>query len=247
MNRFFFSARQRQGDRVLLASDDVHHLRSVLRCVKGDEIELCDEKGRCFSALIDFADRDVVGCVLIDVLPPREAAVRFTLAFSLLKGEKNDIVLRCGTELGLADFLPFASEHSVVRLESKKAVRANRWQRIVRAAAGQSRRDLLPEVSPLHTWEEFLAVLPRYNKTILFFEGKGGLSLSAALHDALPGNRVLLVTGPEGGFAAAEVDEVSARGGLTVTLGPRILRAETSAVTAVALALYQAGELGGKV
>ncbi len=246
MNRFFFSAGQRQGDRVTLGVDDAHHLRSVLRCAKGEEIELCDEKGCCFSATIAHAGREGVECVLTDVLPAREAAVRFTLAFSLLKGEKNDLLLRSGTELGLAGFLPFSSEHSVVRLETKKTSRTNRWQRIVRAAAGQARRDLLPEVAHLHTWEEFLAVLPHYKRKILFFEGKGGLSLSTALHDVAPGDRVLLITGPEGGFAAAEVAEVSVLGGITVTLGPRILRAETSAVAAAALALYQAGELGGK-
>jgi 16S rRNA (uracil1498-N3)-methyltransferase len=246
MNRFFFSARQRQGDLVTLDDKDAHHLRSVLRCAMGDEIELCDEKGRCFTAAVAYIGRDGVECVLKDVLPAREAAIRFTLAFSLLKGEKNEIVLRCGTELGLAAFLPFDSEHSVVHLEAKKTSRTNRWQRIVRAAAGQARRDLLPEVANLHTWEELLAVIPHYEKKILFFEGKGGLSLSTALRDVFPGDRVLLITGPEGGFSAAEVAEVNAHGGLTVTLGPRILRAETSAVVAAALALYQAGEMGGK-
>jgi 16S rRNA (uracil1498-N3)-methyltransferase len=247
MSRFFFSNVQRHGDRILLNNDDAHHLRSVLRCSVGDEIELCDEKGRSFCAEIVAIGRDCAACVLKEELPCREAAVRFTLAFALLKGEKNELLLRSGTELGLAGFLPFDSERTVLRPESIKLHRANRWQRIVRAAAGQARRDLLPEIAPLHTWDEFLAVIPCYKKTILFYEGNGCLPLSAALHGVFPGDRVLLVTGPEGGFTAAEVAAVSALGGLIVTLGPRILRAETSAVAAAALALYQAGELGGQV
>lgn len=246
MNRFFFSAGQRQGEQVLLDNDDVHHLRSVLRCTVGSQVELCDEKGRCFLAKIVASGRDGVVCILQDALSGREAAVRFTLAFSLLKGEKSELLLRCGTELGLAGFLPFASGRSVVRLEAITVCRAGRWQKIVHAAAGQARRDLLPEIAPLHTWDELLGVIPRYKKTILFYEGKEGLPLSAALHEVFPGDRVLLVTGPEGGFSAAEVAEVRALGGIIVTLGPRILRAETSAVAAAALALYQAGELGGK-
>jgi len=229
-----------------LDNEDAHHLRSVLRCDVGDALELCDEEGRCFSAGIVAAGRDGVVCVLGGALPGREAAVRFTLAFSLLKGEKSELLLRSGTELGLAGFLPFASERSVVRLETKKVPKATRWQRIVRSAAGQARRDLLPDIDPLHSWEELLAILPRYNRTVLFFEGKGGLPLSAALHGVSPGDRVLLVTGPEGGFAASEVAAVSARGGLIVTLGQRILRAETSNLVVAALALYQAGELGGE-
>jgi 16S rRNA (uracil1498-N3)-methyltransferase len=246
VNRFFFSAGQRQGEQVLLDNDDAHHLRSVLRCTVGSRVELCDEKGRCFLAEIVASGRDGVACILRDALPGREAAVRFTLAFSLLKGEKNELLLRCGTELGLAGFLPFVSGRSVVRLEAIAVCRAGRWQKIVRAAAGQARRDLLPEIAHLHNWDEFLAVLPCYKKTILFYEGQDGLPLSTALHGVLPGDRVLLVTGPEGGFSAAEVTEVRALGGIIVTLGPRILRAETSAVTAAALALYQAGELEGK-
>lgn len=246
MSRFFFSHGRRHGDRVQLDNDDAHHLRSVLRCSVGDEIELSDEKGRSFCAEIVAVSRDGVTCVLKDELPCRETVVRFTLAFALLKGEKNELLLRCGTELGLAGFLPFDSERTVLRPESIKLHRANRWQKIVRAAAGQARRDLLPEIAPLHSWDEFLAVIPRYKKTILFFEGKGCLPLSAALHGLFPGDRVLLVTGPEGGFCTAEVAAVRSLGGLIVTLGPRILRAETSAIAAATLALYQADELGGQ-
>jgi len=245
MSRFFFSAGQRYGDRVVLDDDAARHLRRVLRYSVGDEIELCDGVGGCFRACLITAGDSVV-CLLGERLPGREAAVRCTLAFALLKGEKSELLLQKGTELGVAGFLPFTCRHSVVRPETKKVTsRMDRWQKIVRAAAGQARRDLIPPVSSLHTWPELLTCLTQFKKTIFFFEGEGGVPLAAALRDVFPGDRVLLVTGPEGGFNKAEATEIRALGAATVTLGPRILRAETAAVVAAALALYEAGELGG--
>jgi 16S rRNA (uracil1498-N3)-methyltransferase len=88
-------------------------------------------------------------------------------------------------------------------------------------------------------------MFPGFARVVLFYE-QGGSPLAAALGGLSPGDGVLLITGPEGGFSAMEAEEAKKRGAFITTLGPRILRAETAAVMAVALSLYEVGELGGK-
>ena len=246
MTRFFYGAHQLQdGGNVLLEGEDAHHLVRVLRSTPGDTVELCDESGSCRQAVIENITKESVSCRLGEFLCGNEASVRFTLAFGMLKGEKNELVFQKGTELGAAGFMPFFSERTVVRPDKDKETRRQRWQKIVRAAAGQSRRNIIPGLAPPCSWQELLNQAKRFDRVVFFWEGEGDRPLQAALQDIIAGHNVLLVTGPEGGFSEGEAREATAAGFQPATLGPRILRAETAALTALAVSLYQAGEMGG--
>jgi 16S rRNA (uracil1498-N3)-methyltransferase len=248
MNRYFFTAEQQEHDIVWLADADAHHILHVMRNVPGDLLELCDGKGRCYHAVITSVHNKGVTCLLKEQLPDREPSVRFTLAFSLLKGEKVEWILQKATELGVSGFMPFISERSVVRLEEKKArERLKRWEKITLAASCQSKRGVIPYIMPPCNWQQLVGRFADFHKVLFFFfEGTGGCPLSTVLRETVPDSPILLITGPEGGFSPDEAATARSHGAETVTLGPRILRAETAALTAAALVLYQVGELGGK-
>jgi len=246
MNRFFYRPDQLQNNLVTLTGEEARHLSCVLRAVPGNRVELCAVSGQCHVAVIVSLDQSRVVCRLAgEQLPGNEALLEITLAFGMPKGQKTDQIVQQATELGVATLVPFYSERSVPRPDlCKEEDKTGRLQRIARSSAAQSRRSRIPVVLPPSRWPDLLASFAGFQRVLLFFEGEKRRTLRAALTGAQAGNGVLLVTGPEGGFTAKETEEALAAGAAAVTLGPRILRAETAAVTAVALAFYEAGEMG---
>jgi 16S rRNA (uracil1498-N3)-methyltransferase len=245
VSRFFYTAAQLHNDDVTLTGDDARHLSRVLRASSGDVIQLCNESGRSQNAEITFVGKESVTCRLASLLPDREPGVRVTLAFALLKGEKTDFVLQKATELGVSAFIPFSSIRCVARIDKKAGDKLDRWGKIVRSAAGQSLRNRIPLISAPLDWPQLLLEFRNYQRIAFFWEGEGDRPLAPVLKGVLPGENILLVTGPEGGFSREEAEDAMAGGAEAVTLGPRILRAETAAVVSVAVALYEAGEMGG--
>lgn len=247
MSRFFVGSEIKIDSIVTLGGEDAHHLVNVLRRSSGEFIELCDQSGYCYRAEITAISRPDVTCRLLEQLPDNEPAVHVSLAFGLLKGDKTELVLQKATELGVAGLLPFYSERSVTRLTAKKSEgRLPRWQKIVRSAAGQCRRNRIPVVSSPCEWKSLLSLFPDFDRVIFCWEDESRQPLGNLLQGIKTGDKILLVTGAEGGFSEAEAEEATALGAQAVTLGPRILRAETAAITAAALVLYDAGELGGR-
>ncbi|NLM45216.1 MAG: 16S rRNA (uracil(1498)-N(3))-methyltransferase [Firmicutes bacterium] len=246
MNRFFYEAKQRTGQTVILQGDDAFHLRHVLRLQSGEQIELCGPDGVCHSAVIVDLAKESVQCRLKEELPDHEPKIAVDLAFALLKGDRMDFALQKATEIGATAFFPVTSSRTVVKLPAKTEQKVQRWQRIVRSAAAQAHRNRVPVV---HFPREFIA-LPAlfafYDRVLFFWEEARRGSLASALQGIGPGARLLLVSGPEGGFSPEEAVLAQKAGALVVTLGPRILRAETAAIAAVALTLYQAGEMEGR-
>ena len=171
--------------------------------------------------------------------PEREAATQITLSQAVLKSDNFELVLQKATELGVAAIKPFTCERSVARPAS--ASRRERWRRIIREAAEQSGRTIVPE---LLEEADLPGALATANQTIMFWEEERSGSLRVALR-GITGESLNLVVGPEGGFSASEADSARAAGVAVVGIGPRILRAETAGITAVALALYELGEMDG--
>jgi 16S rRNA (uracil1498-N3)-methyltransferase len=248
MTRYFYTAAQIQDrDTVMLSEEDAHHLLNVLRAGTGTAVELCDEEGHCRRGTVLTAEKKRLLCRLEELLPDHETSVCFTLAFGLLKGDHTDLVLQKATELGAAQIIPFFSERTVVRPDGKnRAAKQERWEKIIRGAAAQSRRNRIPALAQPMDWRQLTAAAAGFDRAILFWEGERRQTLAEALGNVVPGSRVLLVTGPEGGFSRAEADLAVERGVRCATLGPRILRAETAALAALTAAMYEAGEMGGK-
>lgn len=226
------------GGRARLTAEASHYLRSVLRLRPGDEVEVFDGSGGAWPAVLGQGDELALGARL-PVPPP---GARIWLAFALPKGEKGDLVVQKATELGAERFLPFAAGRSVVKLDPRRAAeRTRRWRRIAAEAARQCGRADVPEVDAPAPLSAALGAAPAGFRRLVF-HGAGGEPMAEVAAAGAAG--YLLVVGPEGGLTAEEVDACLAAGARVASLGPRVLRAETAAIVAVALVQHRAGDAG---
>jgi 16S rRNA (uracil1498-N3)-methyltransferase len=217
-------------------------MERVLRLRVGDHVLLLDNSGREYEVqLAALTARAAQGVVLALRQGAGEPNVRLVLYQALIKGQRFDWVLEKGTELGVAGFVPIVSSRSQVRHSSPSSARLERWRRVIIEAAEQSGRCRLPELSPPLSFEDACAAAAGLR--ILPWEGERDVSLGGLLAAEEPFADVSLFIGPEGGFRLEEVQLARQLGLRTVSLGRRILRAETAAIVAAALVLHELGEL----
>lgn len=238
-------------------AEDAYHLRQVLRRRPGDMLWVSDGQGQEAPARITRIDREGVWVQPGQWrLSQREPALQVVLAQATLKGERMDWVVQKATELGAARIVPLMTVRTVVKLEGRQArQRQQRWQKIAREAARQSQRARVPVVEEPQPLELWLA-RQRWSSgngpgetgetgggvAFIPYEQERGTSL-AALLGSPPAGDVTLLIGPEGGWEPAEVEAARGQGAVPVGLGPRILRAETAGVVALALVMAGWGDL----
>jgi len=211
-------------------------LVQVLRMQVGDEMMLLDGSGQEFHSRIARLERRTAAVeVLAAQLCLAEPRRILTLYQCSLKGDKFEWVLQKGTELGVSRFVPVISERSIVRPAAALLGKYPRWQTIVREAAEQCGRARVPQIGQPCAWQE--AVTNAHGLCLLPWEAaQGEPTLCTALQDELSNHEgISILIGPEGGITEPEARLASAHGWQIVSLGPRILRAETAALAAVAL------------
>lgn len=244
MRRLFYKGLL--AEKIEITGTDAHHLMHVLRARAGDEVVVVDDVNRAARMEMVAFSTDAVTLRLKERLSlDAESPMDITLAQCLLKADKMDFVVQKAVELGVKRILPVMSKHSVVRYDAKKREeRQQRWQRIADEAAKQCGRTALVEVLPVVEFSACLTFGEERGGTLLFcYENETQQSAREYLR-ALDTNRCTLLIGPEGGFAPEEADAAETSGGVSVTLGPRILRAETAALVALTMVQYEKGDLG---
>lgn len=232
-----------------LSAEETRHLRDVLRLQSGDEIYVFDGGGREFHCAIDAIGKDSTQLkVIAEVEAARpESPLHLTLAIALLKGEKFDLVIQKATELGVKRIVPLVTGRADVRLRDGEDTsrRVTRWQRIALEAAKQTGRAAVPEVTaPLIFSSLPTTTTDSRSLGRLMFSEREGRSLTAATNftEGQPAGIVALV-GPEGGWTDEELDLARRHGWEIVTLGGRILRAETAAIVVLSLLQHRFGDL----
>jgi len=232
--RLFVSRSQFEGTRVRIVGPELRHLRT-LRLGAGERLLVFDEAGEEHEVRLERVGGHAADAVVVAThRPARESALDLTLAPALLKGVKMDLVVEKATELGVRRITPIVSRYAL-----GPGTRIDRWRRIALAAAKQSGRTAVPAVdSPVPLGE--LVRRPSSGLRLIAWEGERDVPLASLPPRA---ETIVIAVGPEGGFAESEVDEARANGFRTVTLAPRVLRAETAAITAVALCLHRWGDL----
>lgn len=241
MPRFLIQEPPDGEGRARLRGASLRHLRTVLRLAAGDEVELFDGRGRAWSAVIRSVGPSSAELAVTAELAPRsESPLRLTLAVALPKGAKLDWVVEKSTELGVTRIVPFVSERTVAAPRDLEA-RAARWARLAESATAQCGRTTPPRVSAVGSFADVLALAASQDRALLFHEE--ARSPLPPTGDAVAS--VLAVTGPEGGFTAAEASAAARAGLRPASLGPRILRAETAAVAAAVVCQLRWGDLAG--
>ena len=260
MQRYFVTPDQFEGNRVVLTGDDAHHAQRVMRMEPNDRFIVSDGCERAAIAAVTAAETGRVEAEIVIELPmDGEPMWSVTVAQSLPKGDKMELVIQKGTEIGAAAFMPFQSERMIVQYDGKKeAKRLERWSKIAKEAAEQAHRSRIPAVEQVRTWRQLVASITAFDLALFCYEKEGG-SGGSGLRGAAAAFRqsreaagsgteranVLIVVGPEGGFTEREAAEAEAAGAVIVGLGRRILRTETAAMVGLACLMYESGEMGG--
>jgi 16S rRNA (uracil1498-N3)-methyltransferase len=246
MARFFVPSRNIQDNRGLVTGQELQHLRRVLRLAPGDNITVFDDTGREHDAVIrSYGDDSAAIEIIRSYEAQRESALDLTLAVGLTKGSKMDFTVEKATELGVRAILPFVSAHAVPKLDERKiAARSVRWEKIALSAAKQCRRTQVPKILPLCGFQELLEQARPDALKLFFWEGEPRHSLRRVQEQRQDVKSILMAIGPEGGFSPREAALAEEHGFLPVSLGRRILRAETAVVSAIALAQFIWGDLG---
>ena len=228
------------GAALPLDPDRSHYVSRVLRLRAGDELVLFDGRGGEHAGSIAQASRSGV-TVTVGERTGREAesplAIRLIQGIS--RGERMDFVVQKATELGVSRITPVLTEFSVVRLDPAKAAkRAEHWSKIAQSACEQCGRNRLPEIDAPQALSAVLDSQAPGDTRIVLQPGAG-----RPLAQRPEGTRVDLLIGPEGGLSDGELAKAAAAGFVPCSLGPRILRTETAALTAVAVLQAAHGDL----
>jgi 16S rRNA (uracil1498-N3)-methyltransferase len=238
--RFFVGAQVLHAEPIVISGDAHHHLRNVLRIRAGACALLLDGEGGCCRVSIEHVHADHTETRTLERWQQPVDGLPISLLQALPKGDKFELILQKGTELGLTRFVPLLTEHAVPKPEPKRqAKRRQRWQRIVSEAARQSRRYRLPQVAEPQPLRAALGQPGEELKLVLWEQG--AVALRAVLPATAPPG-VRLLVGPEGGFSTAEIKEITASGYQPVHLGPRILRTETAGLAATPVLQYLYGD-----
>jgi len=243
MHRFFIP--QLYNEEMSITGVDAKHIGKVLRMQPGDKLQIVSDDGVSALAEITAISESTVTVRCLEVLAEsHEPAVKIILAQGLAKGEKMDFIIQKAVELGAYSIVPVAMEHSVVRLDGAKAdKKVERWQKIAEAAAKQSKRDIIPQVQAVQSISQMLANNNCKTK-IIAYECEDRMSLKTALREAGQLDDLLLIIGPEGGISEGELSKAWEAGAVPVSLGRRILRAETAGLVAMSAIFYETGDLG---
>jgi 16S rRNA (uracil1498-N3)-methyltransferase len=245
MSRFYVPTPQIEKGMLRVEGNEVKHIRRVLRLKAGDEIIVFDSLGKEYEGtIIEETTSSVVIKIQNIFLSKRDSPLDVTLAQSLLKGEKMDYLIQKATELGVKEIIPFFSSRSVPLLEkSGRLKRHHRWGRIAIEASKQCGRGVVPKIEPLQDYSEMLQIASPGSLCLILWEREGG-QLKEVLERSKEKTRIFFIIGPEGGFSQEEVEEAKRAGFIPVTLGRRILRAETASLCLLSIIQYEQGDIG---
>ncbi len=258
--RFFVPASCLDQNVATLTGPIAHQIKNVLRLRVGDRVKLLDNSGWSYEVRVEMLEQDaVIGAIQGKVLAGGEPRTKITIFQGLLRPNQFETVLQKATEVGVCTIVPTICQRCVVgHLDDGSTHKMTRWERIVTEAAEQCGRGKIPALRPAMLLEQ--ACEQVRGLSLLTWEDEHSVSLRAAMRQSqgsFTANKpaveprsgtqrpfsINLFVGPEGGFAPHEVAMARGYGIATITLGPRILRAETAAIVAAALLLHEAGDL----
>lgn len=262
MHRFFVPPEllKETNRSITLPGELAHQVRDVIRLDIGEHLLLLDNSGYEVLAVVRSSNKGGVEVHLIERRPGRrEPAVHITLCQGMLKSTRFEWILEKGTELGVSVFSPFICRRSIAGLDDIGSSKIQRWQRIIQEAAEQSGRSRLPALLPIRPLTEALNSISPGTLAIMPWEEEHDRTLQDALSSMNPTHEhggatfaavrshqsptsIVIFIGPEGGLTLDEVTLAQRQGVQVVTLGTRILRAETAAITTVANVMYASEE-----
>ena len=242
MFNFFADKNQKGNDCYFIEGNDYNHIANVLRMKVGERF-LVSFEGISDLCEIESIENGSIKCKIIEKdYMNTELECEIYLFQGLPKSEKMELIIQKCVELGASGFYPVEMEHCVVKLdEKKKSSKTDRWQKIAESAAKQSKRNTVPEVYKPVSFNEALKIAKEMDIFLVPYENEEGMKTTKnALKKIKNGCKIGILIGPEGGFSKNEIDKCKESGGEIISLGKRILRCETAAITAVSMCMLYA-------
>lgn len=242
--RIFLDDPQLKPGPAALSDQAAKHVARVLRMRAGQSLTVFNGLGPEYTAVIENCSGGRVELNIGDsVIVDRESPLQLTLAMAMARGERMDLVIQKATELGVSVVVPLQSARTVVQLAPERAAkRMQHWRRVAISACEQCGRNRLPVIQPVVSLSDWLQSMPPAapGELRLLANPRAGKAFEA---DGASVSRLLLLTGPEGGFTDTESARAAECEFKSVVLGPRILRAETAAIAMLAVMQWQLGDL----
>lgn len=244
MQRYFVENEHLSETSFKIVGEDVKHISKVMRMSEGDQIICINQSTQAALCKISSISIEQIQGEVIEFLQLNtELPVKVTVAQGLPKGDKLDLIVQKGTELGADRFIPFQAARSIVKWDDKKGEKKiERLRKIAKEAAEQSYRMVVPDVISHLSFQQLLKESANYDVKIVAFEetAKAGeiKQLHSTLNNVESGASILVLIGPEGGLTKEEVSQLQKVGFITCGFGPRILRTETAAMYFLAAVSY---------
>ena len=244
MHQFFVSPAQiNENDKsVIIMGPDVNHIRNVLRMRSGEELSVSNgQDGREYRCGILSFEEDRVICGIRFIKEDKvELPSRVHLFQALPKADKMELIVQKAVELGVYRIIPVAAKRCIVKLDERKAAgKIARWQGIAEAAAKQSRRAVIPEVTGVSEFSRAVQEASGMDVRLIPYELAQDMEKTRRLLGEIkPGQDIAVFIGPEGGFEKSEIALALSCGMEPVTLGKRILRTETAGMTVLSWIMY---------
>ena len=245
MQHFFVTPSQVDGTFIYIEGSDVNHMKNVLRMRVGESVTVSDGNNRKYVCRVDgYEEGRVRLCICEEEEQDTELASRIYLFQGLPKQEKMELIVQKCVELGIYQIVPVAMKRCVVKLDAKKAAKkVERWNAIAESAAKQAGRGVIPEVLPVMSYREALAMAKELDVVLLPYELAEGMAETKRLIQSIrPGQSVGIFIGPEGGFEKEEVELAEAEGARAISLGKRILRTETAGLAILSVLMFHLEE-----
>ena len=222
--------------KIILEKSSTHHLLKVLRKKEGDEIILFDGKGNSCLGVISSLNKSQLELEIIELFDKTlRSGIKISLGQSLIKSDPLNFIIQKATELGVASFYPLITDRSVIKLKMTKN-RALKWSLIARGACEQCGENWLPIIESPMKLDKWAEVEKSKIKIVLYPHANNKIS------DLDYKDSVSLAIGPEGDFTKYEIDSLTEKGFIPDTIGKRILRAETAAISAISSVRFSAKE-----
>jgi 16S rRNA (uracil1498-N3)-methyltransferase len=223
------------GDVVEVTGDEAHHAVAVRRLALGESVVLTDGAGLSVTGAVAETGKRVFTVSVASVRAESPASPAITVVQALPKGERGELAVEVLTEIGVATIVPWAASRSVAVWRGERAVKSHaKWVATAREAAKQARRSWFPEVTPMATTAEVVALVAAADLAVVLHEE--GPASFAALSVPVAGS-IVVVVGPEGGISPEELSAFADAGVQGVKLGAEVLRTSTAGVAAVAALL----------
>ena len=239
MYNFFVTDDKREENYYYITDSDYNHIRNVLRMVEGDTFLVSCGGQSNLCRLSEYTEDTAVCEIIEEDCRDTSLPVKLYLFQGLPKSDKMELIIQKAVELGAEGIIPVEMSRCVVKIEDKKKKsKRDRWQAISESAAKQSKRNSIPEIYDIMSYKNALKMAESMDLLLVPYESKDGMeSTRRALAKMEKGMSVGIFIGPEGGFDPKEIADAEAVGGNIISLGKRILRTETAAITSLSMCM----------